>query len=85
MTHPRYKYFDEETCGSAYFNECNASERELDIREMIKKHETTKKRRERRKKKRKEDEEKKLLSNNNTSDEEEKKATEKPEKDEKAE
>ena len=60
VTNPRYKYFDEETCGSAYFNECNVSEKELDIREVIKKSEQTKKRRERRKKKRKEDDDKKL-------------------------
>lgn len=37
VTNPRYKFFDDETCGSALFNECNYSEKELDIREMIKK------------------------------------------------
>lgn len=37
VTNPRYKCFDEETCGSAYFNDCNASEKEIDIRETIKK------------------------------------------------
>jgi hypothetical protein len=37
VTNPKYKYFDEETCGSAYFNDCNASERELDVRETFKK------------------------------------------------
>lgn len=56
VTNPRYKYFDEETCGSAYFNECAVSERELDIREVIKKNEATKKRRLQRKRKRKEEE-----------------------------
>lgn len=59
VTNPRYKYFDDETCGSAYFNDCNVSERELDIREAIKKYEASKKRRERRRLKKKEEEEKK--------------------------
>ena len=57
VTNPRYKYFDDETCGSAYFNDCNCSEKELDIREMIKKNESTKKRRERRRRIRKDNEE----------------------------
>ena len=39
MTNPKYKHMDEETCGSAYFNEYNVSERELDIRETIKNNE----------------------------------------------
>lgn len=37
VTNPKYKYFDEETCGSALFNDFNASERELNIRDTIKK------------------------------------------------
>ncbi len=48
VTNPRYKCFDDETCGSAYFDNCNCSEGELDIRELIKKNQATKKRRERR-------------------------------------
>lgn len=36
VTNPKYKFFDEETCGSAYFNEYNASEREIDVRETLK-------------------------------------------------
>ncbi len=55
VTNPRYKYFDDETCGSAYFNDCNCSEREIDIRDMIKKNETSKKRREKRRLKKKDD------------------------------
>jgi|LauGreDrversion4_2_1035121.scaffolds.fasta_scaffold219299_1 hypothetical protein len=35
VTNPKYKYFDEETCGSAYFNDCNASEGEIDVRESF--------------------------------------------------
>jgi hypothetical protein len=35
VTNPKYKYFDEETCGSAYFNDCNASEQEIDVRESF--------------------------------------------------
>ena len=37
VTNPKYKYFDEETCGSAYFNDCNASEKEIYIRDTFKK------------------------------------------------
>lgn len=59
VTNPRYKFFDDETCGSAYFNDCNCSERELDIRDMIKKNEQTKKRRERRRLRKKEEQENK--------------------------
>ena len=60
VTNPRYKYFDEETCGSAYFNDCNASDKELEIRDTIKRNQNTKKRREQRKKRRiKEEEDKK--------------------------
>ena len=62
MTNPRYKAFDDETCGSAYFNECNCSERELDIRDVIKKNQATKKRREKRRNKKKEEEEKKQIT-----------------------
>ena len=36
VTNPKFKFFDEETCGSAYFNDCNASEREIDVRETLK-------------------------------------------------
>lgn len=37
VTNPKYKYLDDETCGSAYFNDCNASDNEIDIRNTFKK------------------------------------------------
>jgi uncharacterized membrane-anchored protein YjiN (DUF445 family) len=57
VTNMRYKYFDEETCGSAYFNDCNIDEKEIEIRDMIKRNQATKFRREKRKIKRQFDEE----------------------------
>ncbi|CDW90925.1 pas pac domain protein [Stylonychia lemnae] len=59
VTNPRYQCFDNETCGSALFNDCNCSEKELDIREIIKKNQATKKRREKRRKLKKDEEDKK--------------------------
>lgn len=59
VTNPKYKYLDEETCGSAYFEDGNMSERETEIRDIIKKSEANKQRMEKRKKKKQEEDQKK--------------------------
>lgn len=37
VTHPKDKEHDEETCGSAYFKDCDFDDYEIRIREQIKK------------------------------------------------
>lgn len=51
VTNPKYKAFDIESCGSAFFKNLEYHNEEIDIRDMIKKVESRKQRREKRRKK----------------------------------
>ena len=51
ITNPKFKEFDAESCGSAYFKDWEFTNEELDIRDLIKKAELRKKRQEKRKRK----------------------------------
>lgn len=42
VTNPKYKNFDIESCGSAYFKDWDFTNDEIDIRELIKKSENRK-------------------------------------------
>jgi hypothetical protein len=51
VTNPKYKRFDEETCGSAYLNSWDPGKDELNIRAIIRKCENRKLRKEKKRRK----------------------------------